>query len=77
MTFSLSIGTCQAHGKMLFSSRKRARLHGRRAHPGDRMSAYECDQIPDLWHYGHLHEAVVRGWLDRASTFTRRIDLPE
>lgn len=75
----LNTGVCRAHGKMLFRSRKVARLAGRRAHHGGRghLTAYECEAVPGLWHYGHLPVAVVRGLLDRKWVSTRRIDLPE
>jgi hypothetical protein len=73
----LNIGRCQAHGKMLFRNRKRARLHCRRIYPGEHMSAYECDQTPGMWHFGHLPEGVANGVLDRKWISTRRIDLPE
>ena len=77
MAYPLSIGTCQQHGKMLFRNRKRAKLHARRIHPGQHMSAYECDGNPGMWHFGHLPDPVVRGMLAREWVSTSRIDLPE
>jgi hypothetical protein len=62
---------------MLFRNRKIARRHARRVHPGGRLSAYECDTNPGLWHIGHLPEAVAKGQLTRKWVTTRRIDLPE
>ena len=69
----LYVATCPAHGKLLFESRKRARLHARRVHPGDsRMNAYECDATPGLWHLGHLPGPVVGGHKARDTIYNYR-----
>lgn len=63
----LFVATCDVHEKLLFTSRKRARLHCRRQHPGDSgMSAYECPVHPGLWHVGHLPSSVIRGKRSRS-----------
>jgi hypothetical protein len=69
----LHLCTCEVHGKLSFESRKLARLHARRVHPGDhRLNAYECDATPGLWHLGHLPRVVVRGRIDRTRIGDRR-----
>lgn len=77
MTPRPPIGTCRQHGKMLFRNRKIARRYARRVHPGAHLSAYECDGVPGMWHYGQLPSPVTRGELSRKWVSTRRIDVPE
>lgn len=51
-------GACPACGKLMFDSRKVAKAAARRAHPGERLNAYQCG---DWWHYGHLMPYVKVG----------------
>lgn len=70
----LYLCTCEVHGKLSFVSRKRARLHARRVHPGRGLSAYQCDAVAGHWHLGHLPRVVVKGRIDRAYVTTRRVN---
>jgi hypothetical protein len=71
------IGHCDAHGKRLYASRKAAKRHARRAHPGANLSAYECDATHgSYWHLGNLPQAVVSGQVSRATIVNTRYDTP-
>jgi len=71
---SLSLGTCRSHGKKLFRTRKVARHHARRIHPGAQLSPYPCTVHEGLWHLGNLPEVIVRGWKARATIEDHRIE---
>lgn len=51
-------GYCERTGKMLYTSRKRAKQAGKRAFPGAHPSAYPCGTH---WHWGNLSTAVIAG----------------
>lgn len=75
---SLFTCTCEAHGKLSFRSRKIARLHLRRNHPGEPgMAAYECDTGSGMWHVGHLPRQVMRGRRARGWIRNFHIDQPD
>lgn len=62
----LHYGTCEVHRKLIYTSRKSARLHARRVHPGDnRIRPYACDAQPGMFHLGHLPGPVVGGRVGR------------
>lgn len=62
MAAPLHCGTCLVHGKLTYTSRKKARLHARRVHPGDnRIRPYACDERPGMFHLGHLPGPIVGG----------------
>lgn len=68
----LYCGTCTVHRRLSYTSRKRARLHARRVHPGDnRMNAYQCDDT-GLWHLGRLPGPVVGGKTGRHTIINDR-----
>lgn len=62
---------CPYCGKRSYSSRKYAKEANRRLYPEERMSTYRCREAPDfvdtsqLWHIGHLGQAVVTGRASR------------
>lgn len=52
---------CPTCGKLTFPTRKRARRHGRKAHPGERvLNGYRCPVVTGWWHYGHVSWAGRR-----------------
>ncbi|WKU07983.1 hypothetical protein [Micromonospora sp. HUAS LYJ1] len=55
------VGYCDAHGKRLYSDRKKARqqIRAHRHHGG--MREYRCDLVAGHWHVGHLPPAVRTG----------------
>lgn len=55
--------TCSLCGKQGFVTRKGARSCARRAHPGSRLSVYDCAK--GFWHYGHLPARVADGRVPR------------
>jgi hypothetical protein len=58
-----AVSWCWFHGKLLYTSRKRARVAAR-AHP-DHQSPYPCDVNHALWHIGGLPAEVKRGDMTR------------
>jgi uncharacterized OB-fold protein len=43
-------GRCPDCGKLMFATRKAAKVNARRNHKDEQMSIYRCG---DYWHYGH------------------------
>lgn len=43
--------TCEC-GKRGYFTRRQARTRGKKAHPGDKLNAYQCEQS-GYFHYGH------------------------
>ena len=70
MDDSSYLATCEIHGKRLFETRKGARRHARRAHPGAHLSAYPCRET-GMWHFGHLPYPVVCGEAGRETINNR------
>lgn len=56
-----SQGTCQAHGKRLYKTKKRAKAVIRRMPKASPMREYRCQEHPGWWHIGHLPQATVAG----------------
>lgn len=52
------VGQCTLTGKLMYTSRGRAKKSGRISFPGSHASAYPCG---DHWHWGNLHPAVIAG----------------
>jgi hypothetical protein len=67
-----SVGWCEAHEKLLYTSRKFAREAVRRLHSRG-MNVYICDQYEGvtLWHIGHLPAKVKDGTISRATIIQR------
>lgn len=61
-----SVGWCEAHGKLLYTSRKLAKQAVSRLH-GNGMSEYLCTEHEGarLWHIGHLPYSVRIGAISR------------
>lgn len=55
-----SLGTCPC-GKQQYHSRKHARAAAKVIFPGDHQQAYECREVPGIWHHGHLPSWLVAG----------------
>jgi hypothetical protein len=53
-------GRCPETGKAKWLTKADAKMQARRAHPGERMSAYVCTSC-GFWHIGHLPARVRRG----------------
>ena len=53
-------GRCPATGKAKWLTKADARKHARRAHAGEHMSTYACDDC-GMWHVGHLPVSVRKG----------------
>lgn len=63
-------GTCHAHRKRLYSTRRSARTVARQV---DRtMRAYRCDTLPGYWHIGHIPREVARGEVSKEDWLTGR-----
>jgi hypothetical protein len=58
------IGWCPVHEKLLFRTRREARIFGRRF-PAARKNAYRCEDQQHLWHLGELAGAIRRGVMTR------------
>lgn len=41
----------------MYTEKKHAKQAGRAFHPGEHLNVYRCGSN---WHYGHLHEDIVR-----------------
>jgi hypothetical protein len=57
---AIAVAWCDEHQKLLYGSRKEARVVARR-HKGQHKSAYPCDPDKWYWHVGELHPLVVAG----------------
>lgn len=62
------IGTCDRHGKRLYTSRRAARRSIPK-HLG--VTPYPCDHIHGMWHVGHLPTVVKQGDAGRDEIYTR------
>jgi hypothetical protein len=62
-----AVSWCWYHQKLLYTSRKRARVAAR-AHP-EHKSPYPCTEVPTLWHIGGLPDEVRRGDMTRDQFF--------
>lgn len=56
------VGRCTSCGKLCFRTRKEARHHHKKAHPGEKFAVYECGPY---WHYGHKPYLIQRGVTSR------------
>ncbi|MFG2059696.1 hypothetical protein ACGFI9_37360 [Micromonospora sp. NPDC048930] len=65
-------GYCDAHGKRLFSSRKRARKQIREHRNGKGMREYPCTLVDGHFHIGHLPREVRRGYKTVAEVHGRK-----
>jgi hypothetical protein len=54
-------GVCDAHGKRLYPSKKKAKAVIRRLPKAGAMRAYRCTMLSDHWHVGRLPQAAVCG----------------
>jgi hypothetical protein len=58
--------SCPTTGKVGFDTRKRAREHARRHHPGQQLRAYQCEGC-DHWHNGSIPPDVIGGDIGRGA----------
>jgi hypothetical protein len=67
----IRIGHCEPCDKVIYLSRKTARIAARRLWPDPRPRAYRCPDDDRYWHLGHVADSVRRGhdsrdeWLGR------------
>lgn len=50
----------------MYTEKKHAKQAGRAFHPGEHLNVYRCGSN---WHYGHLHEDIVRGDITRGELY--------
>lgn len=62
-----SLGFCSDHQKLLYASKKHAKIIARQH--VDHMNVFRCEYIEHLWHVGHLAEPVILGEIDRDSLY--------
>lgn len=69
-----AVGWCEAHGKLLYTTRKLAKFAAKRLHDKG-MSEYACEahEGSGLWHIGHLPISVRNGTITRQSINPRTI----
>jgi hypothetical protein len=65
------IGTCDTHGKRMYTDRKSARRAANGVHD-EPLQAYRCDAIDGMWHVGHPPKAVKEGRITNAEHRSRK-----
>jgi hypothetical protein len=65
----LAVTWCEAHEKLCYTSRKRARQIARR-HP-EHKSTFRCSVNENLWHIGTLPDPIKYGHIGKAEFFEK------
>lgn len=65
-----AVGWCEAHGKLLFATRRSAKAFIRvNFHDGDGMREYRCKAVDGMYHVGHRPPAVRAGRMTVAQVY--------
>lgn len=69
---SLAVSWCEVHGKLLYTSRTRARKAARTMHQDEHKSPYRCiieGSWNGLWHVGGLPPQITSGEKTRSEYY--------